>query len=350
VISTSEIFESLVSNAIDFMTKSLKEIKEHPKSSVINFYSSVELFFKARLLKEHWSLIVKEPANAKNSTFLKGDFNSVGINDTITRLRNIAKQTFTRDEVQCFEELRNHRNKLVHFFNPEYVVEPDDDTIYDIISEQCKGWFFLHRLLCYKWVDHFSVYKEQINKLNSLMHSHREFLRAKYEALRPEIADGKTKGIPFFKCIKCGFESSKEEELFGPLVDRTCLVCDSYQRMLKVPCPDCEEYIYVEDYAEGTCAKCEGKIDLDFLLDKYSPEPGIKDSFDERTRGYCHWCQRPEETVIYLEGELVCLSCLEPHSSMEMCEWCGSISTGDLSESYYYGCTMCEGRRGNFTD
>lgn len=55
-MNEKEIFESVVSNAIDFMTKSISELKEHPKSSVIDFYSSIELFFKARLLKEHWAL------------------------------------------------------------------------------------------------------------------------------------------------------------------------------------------------------------------------------------------------------------------------------------------------------
>ena len=87
----------------------------------VNFSSSIELFFKARLLKEHWSLILKRPDKANISSFLEGEFQSVGINDTIKRLKNIAKESFSKDEVTCFEELRTHRNKLVHFFNPKYV-------------------------------------------------------------------------------------------------------------------------------------------------------------------------------------------------------------------------------------
>jgi hypothetical protein len=105
-----EIFKSVVSNAIDFMTKSISELKEHPKSSVIDFYSSIELFFKARLLKEHWALIVTKPENADISSFLKGDFQSVGIKDAVLRLQKIAKQTFSKEEIKCFDELRNHRN------------------------------------------------------------------------------------------------------------------------------------------------------------------------------------------------------------------------------------------------
>ena len=328
------------------MTKSISELKEHPKSSVIDFYSSIELFFKARLLKEHWALIVKKPENADISKFLKGNFQSVGISDAVLRLKKIAKQKFSKEEIKCFDELRNHRNLLVHFFNPKYVVKPDDDTIYDIISEQCKGWFYLYRLLGYKWSEHFDDYKDKINELNKLMHSHREFLRAKFEALKSEIDKKKKDGISFLNCSKCGFDSAEEEILFNPLIDHTCLVCGSYQRKLKVPCPDCGESIYIDDYAEGSCEKCGQKIDLEYLLSKYGPDTSTKDFFTEPTLGYCHWCERPEETVIYLEEELVCLSCLEPHSSMEACEWCGSMCTGDLSESSYLGCVMCEGRGG----
>jgi hypothetical protein len=341
-----EIFESVVSNAIDFMTKSISELKEHPKSSVIDFYSSIELFFKARLLKEHWALIVKKPENADISSFLKGDFQSVGINDAVLRLKKIARQTFLKEEIKCFDELRNHRNKLVHFFNPKYVAKPDDDTIYDIISEQCKGWFYLHRLLCHKWIDHFLDYKDKINELNKLMHSHREFLKAKFETLKPEIDKKKKDGISFLNCSKCGFDSAEEEILFDPLIDHTCMVCGSYQRMLKIPCPSCRETVYIDDYAEGSCEKCGQKIDLEYLLDEYGPDTSTKEYFTEPTRGYCHWCERPEETVIYLEEELVCLSCLEPHSSMEECDWCGTMYTGDLSESGYLGCVMCDGRSG----
>ena len=345
-MDTKEIFDSLVSNAIDFMTKSLQEIKEHPKSSVVNFFSSIELFFKARLLKEHWSLILKRPDKANISSFLEGEFQSIGINDTIKRLKNIAKESFSKDEVTCFEELRTHRNKLVHFFNPKYVEKPDDDTIYDIISEQCKGWFYLHRLLCSKWVDHFSDYKAKINDLNKLMQSHREFLRAKYEALQPAIAKDKDKGVCFLNCLSCGFESAREDELYDPLVEHECLVCGSYEKKLKIPCPNCDQNIYIDDYAEGSCDNCGYKVNLEYILEKYGPDTSTKDFFTEPTLGYCHWCERLEESVVYLGDELICLSCLEPHSSMGQCEWCGSMSTGDLSGSYYSGCTMCDGKHG----
>ena len=60
IMKTEEIFDSVVRNAIDFITTAIIELKEKPKYSVINFYTALELFFKARVLKEHWTLIVKK--------------------------------------------------------------------------------------------------------------------------------------------------------------------------------------------------------------------------------------------------------------------------------------------------
>jgi hypothetical protein len=47
-------FDSLVRNAIEFLQRSMKELENQPKYAVIDFCTALELFPKARLLKEHW--------------------------------------------------------------------------------------------------------------------------------------------------------------------------------------------------------------------------------------------------------------------------------------------------------
>ena len=77
---TSEDFlDSLVENAIDFLQTSLSQIQTSPKHSVINFCAALELFLKARLLVEHWSLIVLRPDAAELEKFKTGDFQSVSM-------------------------------------------------------------------------------------------------------------------------------------------------------------------------------------------------------------------------------------------------------------------------------
>lgn len=53
--SISDAFsDSLVRNAIEFLQRSMKELENQPKYAVIDFCTALELFLKARLLKEHW--------------------------------------------------------------------------------------------------------------------------------------------------------------------------------------------------------------------------------------------------------------------------------------------------------
>lgn len=85
-----EMFDQLVENAIDFLSHSLEELEEKPKYSVINFCVAIELFLKARLLLEHWSLVIEDPQNANITKFLSGEFKTVGIDDAIQRLEGIA--------------------------------------------------------------------------------------------------------------------------------------------------------------------------------------------------------------------------------------------------------------------
>jgi hypothetical protein len=71
------LFDELVLNAIDFAQRSVKEVKRSPKYSMIHFSSALELFLKARLLREHWSLVVSRPETASLVTFRSGQFHSV---------------------------------------------------------------------------------------------------------------------------------------------------------------------------------------------------------------------------------------------------------------------------------
>lgn len=344
-MKTEEIFDSIVQNAIDFMTTAVNELKIRPKYSVINFYNAIELFFKARILREHWALIVKQPEKISKIDFKNGDFQSIGVNEAILRLKNICGQSFTKEETDCFEDLREHRNKLVHFFNSKYTENPSEETIYEIISEQCKGWFYLNKLLNEKWEVEFVKYRQNILDLNKLMHSHREYLRAKFEALNKQIQEEQRNGAIFADCFICGFKSAREESE-TPLVEHSCLVCGKYLRVLKVPCPECSGQIYIEDSAEGKCKECDREIDLGYLIEEYGPDQSTKEYFTEPTIAHCKWCGRLEKTVIPFGDEWLCLSCLEPHPSIAQCDFCGEMSTGDMSDSYTFGCTVCKGSAG----
>ncbi|KMP11759.1 hypothetical protein UR09_02475 [Candidatus Nitromaritima sp. SCGC AAA799-A02] len=86
--------ENIIQNAFDFFEEALELFDEEEprkfKFVVLHTAICVELILKARLQKEHWSLISTKPDKAKRDAFDKGDFQSVNINEALDRLKKIS--------------------------------------------------------------------------------------------------------------------------------------------------------------------------------------------------------------------------------------------------------------------
>ena len=335
------LFESVVRNAINFLNKSVQELEKFPKYSVIHFYMALELFFKARLLREHWALVVSKVEKASLQAFHNGDFISVTLDECIDRLKNIASESIQTHEYECFRTIRDHRNKLVHFFHPDYQHPIDGKILTQIVSEQLKAWFYLHRLLTINWRIHFVAYLRQIARLEKLIRSHQHFLLSKFKALSPEIIAAKKTGKSFVLCSVCGYEAARIDKHRDPLFERNCLVCGWGFPFLKIPCPQCNKPIMVEPEDGGQCEDCEINIGLDFLLEKLGPYEHPK---EESSIARCSECENFEPSVIpFGEHEYLCLNCLTLHGDVGQCGWCGELITGDTSGTSIWGCFWCPG-------
>jgi hypothetical protein len=49
-----------------------------------------------------------------------------------------------------------------------------------------------------------------------------------------------------------------------------------------------------------------------------------------------------------VNDEWICASCFElfDHESISCCEWCNETNTGDMKDSYAFGCNHCDGMSG----
>lgn len=81
--------------------------------------------------------------------------------DAFRRLKNVAGERIGKDKEISFEQVRKHRNRLVHFFYPAYVRSPIEKLVQEVVTEQCKAWFYLHRLLTLNWEPHFRKYRKE---------------------------------------------------------------------------------------------------------------------------------------------------------------------------------------------
>jgi len=212
-----------VDNAFDFLEKALAEFDKEPKYSVINFHAAVELFLKARLMCEHWSLVVSKPEAADWKQFLAGNFHSVTIKDAKNRLESIAQDGITPEQFQSFMRLADHRNRMVHFFH--HGQHDKEKELQKIVAEQCRAWYYLHRLLSYQWAEKFATHQKQVTKFDGEMRKFRQYLKAKYDDLKAQLEAKMQEGTVFRACPSCGFEALQEDRDDEPLLDFNCVVC-----------------------------------------------------------------------------------------------------------------------------
>lgn len=335
-----EGFDSLVENAFDFLRRSLEEVKEHPKYSVIHFCSGIELILKARLLSEHWALVTIKPGEVTKQKFKAGEFESVNLRQCFDRLENICEEKLP-EERACFTELAAHRNRVIHFFHNAYAANPDPTLLEQIVLQQLKAGALIVRLLKKRWVSSFAAYEEAIDNLEHSLRQHKQYLTAKFEMVKPALAEFKAGGGEIWECFLCELPAAK---LFrnDPIVKWTrCMVCDVSRNYLRVKCPNCEEDgehgVVNFDAGEGSCNVCDTSFGIDLLLGELDAE-GVAS---------CPECSHMIGSVIEYGDGYLCLSCGNDFNQIGECEWCCESVAGDLSGSYLNGCMFCDGLAGH---
>lgn len=344
-------FANLVGNGFDFLKKSMEEFDKEPKFSVIHFYSALELFLKARLLKEHWTLILTKPDQGDLGKFKAGNFHSINLDDAERRLRDILQEGLTAEEIRCFRELRDHRNRMVHFYHSGAAAKKSE--IDAIVSQQCRGWYYLHGLLTARWKTHFAKYQVDVSQCDKGMRKQRKFLKTRFDDLSPEIAKRKVNGSAFHKCPSCGFRALEEDSSDPPSVMLHCMVCAFERHGINIECPHCGHPETLMHGAWEPCSSCGKKITdsqiKTALLDWYV---ATKDNMYDIHEASCCDCQG-HLTVVQMEnGRWMCSACFSnfDESQISTCQWCDEPTTEDTDESYYSGCEHCEGYAGTISD
>jgi len=353
----SERFDDVVRNAFDFLGRSIDELERHPKYSIINFYSAVELFLKARLLKEHWALIVVRPEQADKAGFLRGDFQSVSLKEANERLTKIASDGLLDDEFKCFDGLRKERNQMVHF---AHVAQGEGEearkAMERIVAEHAKGWLHLRRLLAGRWRDHFEAHAETIDAMDVRMREQTRALGPRFLLLADEIEAATATGRHFMDCPSCGFKSFEVGE--PAWIGRgECLTCGYASAVVTLDCvnEECGEPILLDE-AYGWCSHCDQKyspdvivalIDDERLIEFHRPQDG-----DPPVWANCGDCESHESVAHLKTEEWFCTECfsLFEESEVENCEWCGSPSSALPEESMVNGCSQCGGYAGHMAD
>lgn len=338
--------ESIVNNGFDFFRKSLAEFDAEPKFSVIHFFAAVELFLKARLMAEHWSLVVSKDPNWDN--FERGDFKSVTLDECLDRLAKVAQSPVSVDDTRRFKQLAKHRNKIVHFHH-ELDGAKATQARQAVAAELCSAWRSLFVLLTQSWATVFKPHLEALKQLDQRMRKYREYLQAIYDGQRDALQLKAQQGQRIEACPSCGFDADHVTEVVLGLTEHSCSVCNYQTTSLETTCPACSKDVSVDDCGFFTCPHCGHSIEAhELALHIWNRQTRDKDNWESGYPAHCTNCDG-YQTVVPFAGTVICASCFTTYqeSEIQSCDYCSDMNAGDMEGSAWSGCVACEGRAGS---
>lgn len=336
-MNTETRFNNLTQNAIDFLNKALADIESEPKYAIIHFYAAVELFLKAKLFKEHWTLIVAKNHEPDWEKFKAGDFQSVSFKDAVGRLDKVVRSGLHDSEIKAFKEVGEHRNKMIHFYHDSQSQDKNDRLVKEAVTQLHRAWHYLHILLMVRWEETFKEWEGKFYEFDEKLRNYHTYLQAIFDTIQPNIIKLKSGGYWFTECPSCGFEAIPHNKEENNVYSASCKVCGLSRRYFNVKCPKCESILAIPESYEAICHTCGHELDLDELSEQL-------DAAGESAN--CSECSELHSVVCVDEGTWVCLSCHNFFDTIDQCQWCGDLSVGDMENSYFCGCAVCEGLNG----
>ncbi len=348
--ANKKILGHLVRNALDFLGRSISELKEQPKYSVIHFYAAIELFLKARLVAEHWSLSVSSKNEADWKEFISGQFVSVTLEEAAKRLDKVVQSGLSENQLKAFREVAKHRNRMVHFYHEAATPENGTLHIQAIVKEQLRAWYLLHDLLSGKWANVFEAWGTEIAEIDVDLRRNHEFLAVVFEMIKSDIETEKEAGLEFRVCPSCAFESDKHVPKKNELYESQCLVCGLTETCIRVKCSQCVGNVLFRGEPNAECDNCSHKHDGDLLrkvlVDAGEAYQAIKDGGYYPFPLNCGDCFSHQTVVQVSDEQFLCTECFAISEDYGTCEWCNEDSTGLSGETYWSGCEFCDGRAG----
>lgn len=341
--TNSEDFGSLVKNGIDFLEKAIAQLATEPKHSVINFYTAVEIFLKAPLVLDHWSLVVAG-GDRNREKYESGDFVSVSFEESCKLLASALKKGLKQDAKDAFDRVRKHRNRMVHFFhNASTATETES-----IRLEQAEAWFELNKFVTQDYAEEFAPFARDFRRMEHRLSATEHYAGVKFISLKRKI-DGMTKGGAVFggcsRCDQRSLEISTPDPDLPELTQRYCHVCLYKRTELAITCPSCgDTHQFLEPATTFVCNECDHSVpegdSIYELLDQSNY--GKDDYFDADTPANCDECQG-FHTICEYKDKYLCTSCFSLFDQLYRCGYCNDPCTDDREESYYSGCEHCDG-------
>ncbi len=299
-----EMNYSLLENGLDFILDAAQKLSELNDSdlddkdsqrlikyALLHLSAGIELVFKYRLFKEHWTYVFADMNKANKQGLSSGDFSSVDSKTSIDRLKSLCDIAFDEQEKTDLQRLRNRRNRAEHFSlnEPLKAVEISMHKSISIITKflvnHCNTDEFLE--------EETSLFEDIKGQLREMEQHHNDAKAIAERQLSDMNMTGLTITCPACgekflirddkaTCVFCGYTASGTEAAQDYV--ENVLGIDSFSTIKdggEIPvyeCPQCgnDALVFNNDTGEVLCFSCdyEGKTE-DF--------------------SFCDWCGKPYE-------------------------------------------------------
>jgi DNA-directed RNA polymerase subunit RPC12/RpoP len=279
--------------------------------------------------------VTKDPDRQR---FESGDFVSVSFDEACVRLRKVVQSPISERAVRNFDTIRKHRNRVVHFYHGA--------DLREVVSEQLRAWYDLQQLLTVQWKAEFNDFRPALADIEKRLQGNREYLQAKFADLEALIARERKGGAEFEECASCGFEAARTETVLGELKAAECLVCGYKSERLDYECSNCSEYSPLLEGGAFTCTHCGHREPEEKIAKTLNQFVATSDNyFEAMVPANCSECDG-YHTIIEYHNKYLCICCFAVADALSACGWCSEFNNGDMENSDWSGCTVCDGRAG----
>lgn len=208
-------------NGLDYVHSVVDHLSGTPsardlKYAVLHLQAAIEVLLKVRLIREHWTLVFKNPDKATLASYIGGDFISIGLEETLARLKGIAGIDLSENTKRSFGRLAKERNKLQHFgleIQANEAIEKLVGEVFDalllFITEHLKPDATDHEREVFDYTQ--TMIEEEIDRINTLV-------TARLNRLAPELDANAANVVACPSCRKFTLPLVQDE--------LKCLFCD----------------------------------------------------------------------------------------------------------------------------
>lgn len=327
-----EDLQSLVNqvfnNGYCFLKMAIDEFESNKKYSLVHFYIGLEILLKTGLLMHDWKLIIQTNAKSKKTNkelfnlLKRGIIYTIYLDDIFSIYKDKVKWEFEKHFTLNCEKLKNMRNQIVHFFEPE-----DYD---EIVRTQLYVWIALKDAILQRGFSERE--REKIRWLDSkFIEIYTPYSSKILSQKTPEIEALKANGKIIRTCHICKQPSCYTCQKESFLVQDKCVVCENNSTAVQFPCPKCGKPVYV--YKNSSITECDhsDKADVEAIMsDRYKTDSSIG-----RLLPFFVTFDKLKENLI--EFKLV-----DPEI-VASCACCGSYNSivKVLNQEEFYFCSFC---------